>query len=139
MADDLTPGEVRRTLERIERSQRDAHKAIDDRLASLAQQMVPASLWASENKALSDDVKHLETDTREAFERVERTSRERKAALETDIAVVRKAVADHQTEHRENNSWSRSKTLTVIAIVVGASATLAGAWIAAVLASRGVG
>ena len=68
MADDMTPGEVHRTLERIERSQRDAHKAIDDRIATLAQQMVPASLWDSAHKALADDVKHLESDTREAFE-----------------------------------------------------------------------
>lgn len=139
MADDMTPGEVRRTLERIERAQREANKAIDDRLANLAQQMVPATLWASEHKALADDVKHLETDCREAFDRVERTSQERKRALEADIAAVRKTVADHQAEHRDHNSWSRSKTLTVIAIVVGACATLAGAWIAAVLASKGVG
>lgn len=139
MADDMTPGEVQRTLERIERAQRDAHKAIDDRIANLAQQMVPASLWQSEHKALADDVKHLEADCREGFDRVERVSQERKKGLETEITAVRKSVADHQTEHRENSSWSRSKTLTVIAIVVGACATLAGAWIAAVLASKGVG
>lgn len=139
MPDEMTPGEVRRTIERLELAQREAHKAIDDRLANLAQQMVPASLWQSEHKALSDDVKHLEADTRDGFERVERTSLERKRALESDITAVRKTVSDHQAEHRDNSSWSRSKTMTVIAIVVGACATLAGAWIAAVLASKGVG
>ena len=139
MADDLTPGEIRRTFERIERALQDSQRASDDRMNELARKTVPAELWAAEHRALVDDVKHLETDVHEGFERVERTSRERKAVLEADIAKVRKTVEDHQKEHRDNSAWSRSKTLTVIAITVGACATLAGAWIAAVLASKGVG
>ncbi len=45
---------------------------------------------------------------------------------------------DHEKSHQSTAAWSRSKTLTAIGIVVGAIATIAGAWIAAVLAAKGV-
>lgn len=138
MADDFTSGEVRRTLERIEQSQKDAHKAIDDRLANLAQQMVPASLWTSERKALTDDVQHLESDVREGFDRVERTSQERMGTLRNEISGVRKAQAAHEQGHRDLGAWSRSKKLAVAAALIGASATLIAVWIAAILAAKGV-
>lgn len=138
MADDMTAGEIRRTLERLERAQRDAHKAIDDRISELARKTVPAELWASEHKALVDDVKHLEADCREGFERVERTSQERMTTLRGEISAIRKAQRDHEESHRESSNWSRSKTMTVVAIVVGASATIVGAWIAAFSAAGGV-
>jgi hypothetical protein len=134
----MTPGEVRRTLERIEQSQKDANKAGDDRLANLAQQMVPASLWASEHKALADDVKHLEADVREGFDRVERTSQERMATLRSEVAGVRKAQAKHEESHRDLGTWSRNKKLAVTVALIGASATLVAVWIAAVLAAKGV-
>lgn len=139
MADDLTPGEIRRAIERLEQAQKDSNKASDDRVANLAQQMVPAALWAAEHKALVDDVKHLETDVHEGFDRVERISVERRTVLEADITKIRKGLEGHEKTHRDDHQWSRSKTMTVIAIAVGAAATLAGAWIAAVLASKGVG
>ena len=138
MADDMTPGEMRRSLERIENAQREAHKAIDDRLADLARKTVPVELWAAEHKALGDDVKHLETDFREEAARIERTSQERMATLRTEISVVRKAQTAHETAHRDSNAWSRSKTLTLIGIVVAAAATLVGAYIAAFAAAGGV-
>jgi hypothetical protein len=141
----MTPGEVKRTFARIEQSQREAHQAIDDRLANLAQQMVPASLWASEHKALADDVRHLESDVREGFERAERTSQERMGTLRGEItgvrgevAGVRKAQAKHEEGHRDLGTWSRNKKLAVTVALIGASATLIAVWIAAVLAAKGV-
>jgi hypothetical protein len=134
----MTEGEIRRTLARIEQAQKDANKASDDRLANLAQQMVPAALWASEHKALADDVKHLETDFREEVARIERTSQERMQTLRTEIGVIRKAQTAHEAMHRDSNQWSRSKTLTLIGIVVAAAATLVGAYIAAFAAAGGV-
>jgi chromosome segregation ATPase len=138
MADDMTPGEIRRSIDRIEGSQREAHKAIDDRLAEVARKSVPVELWQSEQKALADDVKHLESDFRDAVDRIERTSQERMTTLRGEIGTVRKAQADHVKEHKDSGAWSRSRTLTVIAIVVGATATLAAAWIAAFAAAGGV-
>src|SRR6185312_8965818 len=100
------------------------------------------SLWSAEHKALMDDVRHLADDWREATDRIERTSQERMATLRTEIsgvrgevAAVRKAQDQHAKAHESDRSWSRSKTLTVIAIVVGAAATLVGAYIAAFAAA----
>jgi chromosome segregation ATPase len=142
----MTPGEIRRSIDRIEGSQRDAHKAIDDRLAEVARKSVPVELWASENKALADDLKHLGSDFRDAVDRIERTSQERMTTLRGEIAGVRSEVSEvrkaqdrHVKAHEADKSWSRSKTLTVIAIVVGAAATLTAAYIAAFAAAGGVG
>lgn len=146
MADEMTPGEIRRTLERIERSQHEAQRAVDDRITKIATDMVPASLWKAEHKALADDVRDLADDCRDASERAEKTSLERMATLRGEIATVRDSVAgvrkaqeQHVKAHEADRSWTRSKKLTVLAIAVGAAATLAGAWIAAVLAAKGVG
>ena len=138
MADDMTPGEIRRTLERLEQQQKAAHRASDDRLANLAQQMVPAALFGVEHKALGDEVKHLAEDVREGFARVEKAMDTRFAATATQIAAVVKAQEDHEEAHQDRAQWSRNKTLTVIGIVVTAVATIAAAWIAAVLAAKGV-
>jgi chromosome segregation ATPase len=138
VADEMTPGEIRRSLDRIEGAQRDAHKAIDDRLAEVAHKSVPLELWAAEHKSLGDDVKHLESDFRDAVDRIERTSQERMQTLRTEIGVIRKAQAAHEAMHRDSNQWSRSKTLTLIGIVVAAAATLVGAYIAAFAAAGGV-
>lgn len=141
----MTPGEVRRTLERLERAQRDANKASDDRLNELARKTVPAELYAAEQKALADDVQHQGADFREAVERIEKTSLERMATLRSEIAVVdakvaavRKAQENHIKAHEADKSWSRSKTLTVLGIAVAAAATLIGAYIAAFAAAGGV-
>jgi hypothetical protein len=138
MADDLTPGEVRRTLERIERVQNESQKAVDDRLSELARKTVPAELWAAEHRALGDDVKGLEADLHEAVALIERTSQERMTTLRGEIAVVRKAQARHEENHRDSGEWSRSKKLAVAVALIGAGATLVGVWIAALLAAKGV-
>lgn len=138
MADEMTPGEIRRTFDRIERDHKESQKAADDRLTELARKMVPTELWQSEHRALGEDVKHLESDLREAVERTEKTSQERMTTLRGEIAVVRKAQAAHEAGHRDLGAWSRSKKLAVGAALIGASATLIAVWIAAVLAAKGV-
>lgn len=141
----MSPGEIRRTMDRIEQAQRDGQRATDDRITRLAAEMVPTALFTSEHKALADDVHHLEGDTHDGFARVDATSLERTQtlraeikAVRADIAAVRKAQDDHVKQHEADHSWSRSKWLTVITIVVGATATIVGAWIAAVAAAGGV-
>lgn len=141
----MTPGEIRRTFERIERQQQEGQRAVDDRITRLAADSVPTVLWASEHKAVLDDVQHNAEDMRQGFDRVEKTSLERVAALRTEIAgvrgevaAVRKGLGEHNKKHETDNSWSRSKWLTIIGIVVAASATIVGAWIAAAAAAGGV-
>lgn len=81
MADDMTPGEIRRSIERLERAQQ-----------QLAVDMVPAKLWASEHQALNDRVGRHELDARETQARVERDWADRHKALGREIADLRKLV-----------------------------------------------
>lgn len=136
--DDMTPGEIRRTLDRMDRTQHDSQRAMDDRITKLAAEMVPTSLWAAEHKAVVDDVRHIAEDMREAVDRIEKTSLERLGTVRTEIKAIRQAQEAHAKAHQDSSAWSRSKTLTVVAIVVGAVATLAGAYIAAFAAAGGV-
>jgi hypothetical protein len=145
VADDFTSGEVRRTLERIQDTQKDAHRAIDDRISELARKTVPAEVHAAEMRAVNDDVKHLDSDMHDAVALIERTSQERMATLRseiagvrTDAAGVRKAQAKHEENHRDLGQWSRTKKLAVTVALIGASATLIAVWIAAILAAKGV-
>jgi len=134
----MAPGEVRRAIERLERSQRDTQKAVDDRVSELARKSVPLELWAAEHRALGEDVKHLKDDVRQDVERLERTSLERLGNLNAQIAALREAQAEHEKAHRENNAWSRSRTWQAIGIAVTALAAIAAAWIGALAAAKGV-
>lgn len=142
MADDPTLGELARNLARIETHLDRALKNSDDRVANLARDMVPTELWKAEHQQLQDEVKSLRDELREAIRdavaRVNTTSLERKAVLDGQIADLTKKLAGHEKAHAERSTWTRNRTLTTIGIIVGAAATIAGAWIAAVLAAKGV-
>lgn len=138
MADEVTLGELARTQAAFERRIEAALKAGDDRHADLAGKMVPTDLWKAEHEALEDDVKELRDDVREAVARIERTSLERRAVLDAKIDAVNKRIDAHEKAHAEKSAWSRSKTLTVIGIVVTAAAAIAAAWIGAIVAAKGV-
>lgn len=134
MGDEMTPGEIRRTFDRVEAAQR----ATNDRLTDLASKVVPTDLWAAEHRALTDQLRHVERDAAEARERIEKLSSERLATVTREIGEVRKALREHEQEHEDDEAWSRKKILAAVGIAVGAAATLAAAWITAVLAARGV-
>jgi hypothetical protein len=138
VADDMSPGEVRRTLERIEQAQRDSNRATDDRISELARKAVPAELWAAEQKNITERIEHGERDHAEALTRIENRSLERFTTVQNELAAIRGDLRDHEQLHKESTAWSRNRVLTAIGITVGAFATLAGAWIAAVIAAKGV-
>lgn len=138
MADEVTLGELARNLADFKSDVRQSLKDGDNRVANLASKMVPSELWRSEHEALEDDVQELRDDVRDAVARIERTSLERMGVLTEKIDAVAKRITDHESAHAAGSAWSRSKTLTVIGIAVGAIATVAGAWIAAVLTAKGV-
>lgn len=81
MADDMTMGELRRSVERLER----AHQ-------QLAIDTVPAKLWSAEHQALMDRVSRHETDARDTQTRMERDAADRIKALGREIAAVRTLV-----------------------------------------------
>lgn len=149
MADEMTPGEISRRFDRIERDQR----ATDDRITGLAKAMVPTELWGSEHRALADDVKHLETDTSAAFARVDKTSLERRAALvarDDDLAKAIEALrAEFKAEVKavrteleqkaaKRTEWSRQLKITVFTVVGAVVAALLGAWVTALLTAKGI-
>jgi len=145
VADEMSPGEIGRTLERIERQQQEGQRALGDRMTKLAADMVPTTLWSAEHKAVVDNVHDLEGDMHDAIARIESTSQERMTTLRGEIAgvrgevaAVRKGLGEHNKKHESDSSWSRSKTLTVVGIVATVAATLIGAWIAAFAAAGGV-
>lgn len=138
MADDLTLGELSRRLSAFERRIEGALKAGDDRHANLASKVVPTDLWKAEHEALQAEVKQLRDDIREAVARIERTSLERMGVLTARIDALGKRIDDHEKTHADTGAWSRSKKLAVIGILVGAAATIAAAWLAALLAAKGV-
>lgn len=135
MADELTPGEIKRTFDRVEAAQR----ATNDRLAEQARQMVPSEVWAAQHRALVDRITRNEQDARDARDRIEHAMDARFTTVGKEIASGVKAMEEHERAHTESTAWSRNRVLAAIGITVGAIATLAGAWIAAVLAAKGVG
>lgn len=131
MADDLTLGELARNLTDLKSDMRQSLKDSDDRHAALAGKMVPAELWRAEHEALENYV-------RDGFDRIERTSLERKAAIEGQIGAVRKAQAAHEKAHTDNRAWTRSRTWQAVGIAAGAVAAIVAAWIGAIAAAKGV-
>lgn len=138
MADDLTLGELARNLADFKKDVRQSLKDSDNRVTDLASKMVPTDLWKAEHRALEDDVKHLETDVHDAVARIERTSLERLANLNDQLAAIRTAQAAHEKAHADQRTWSRSRTLQAIGIAVTAAAAIAAAWIGAIVAAKGV-
>lgn len=138
MADDLTLGELARNLADFKKDVRQSLKDSDNRVTDLASKMVPTDLWKAEHRALEDDVKHLETDVHDAVARIERTSLERLANLNDQLAAIRAAQAEHEKAHADQRTWSRSRTLQAIGIAVTAAAAIAAAWIGAIVAAKGV-
>lgn len=138
MADEVTLGEIARNLADFKSDVRQSLKDGDNRVTDLASKMVPSELWKAEHEALEDDVQELRDDVREAVARIERTSLERMGVLTEKIDALGRRITTHEKAHAAGNAWSRSRTLTVIGIIVAAAATVIGAWIAAVLAAKGV-
>ncbi len=138
MADEVTLGEIARNLADFKSDVRQSLKDGDNRVANLASKMVPSELWKAEHEALEDDVQELRDDVREAVARIERTSLERMGVLTEKIDALARRISAHEKAHAAGSAWSRSKTLTVIGIAVTAAATIAGAWIAAVITAKGV-
>lgn len=143
MADDMTPGEVRRSIERLDAAIRQtgdrsdaAVRATNDRLAELAKSMVPTELWAAEQRALKDDVAHLEHDMTAGFARVESTAAERhrmmgreirdvKQLIETEVADLRGDVKTLREERAKRSATTWQIVLSLIAALAAVALVVA--------------
>lgn len=156
MGDEMTPGETARSFKRLEESDR----FLGDRITDLASKMVPTELWSAEHRALIDDVKHLADDVKEGLDRAEKTSLERRAALVARDDDLEKKVEAARAEFRaeikalraeikalrealdqkaaKRTEWSRQVKITVFTVVGAVVAAVVGAWISALLTSKGI-
>lgn len=143
MPDEFSLGEAVRWIERVEKRVVEGERARDDRITSLAGQMVPAAQYEIAHQALIERVAHHETDTVAAFARVETTSKERLGTVNREIGdlriLVEREVADlretiramrEDRSKRSDSSWQRwtglIAALAAIALVVAQLVTTGG-------------
>lgn len=86
MADDMTTGEIRRSIERLERAQH-----------QLATDAVSSRLWSAEHQALMDRQARHEVDAKEVQARMERDALDRHKGLTREIAALR-AMVEREVE-----------------------------------------
>jgi hypothetical protein len=124
VADDLTPGEIARSLKRIEDAQR-----------QLATDSVPAKLWAAQYDALTGKLTDHASNSAEVHARLERTMTEMRQEFARELEKLRKDTSKQiealRTEVTEqptkwaDKAWTRSLAAMVVVL------TLAGVVIAA--------
>lgn len=134
MADDETLGEVSRNVARLERRVEAGQRDTDNRIADLASKMVPTSLWAAQHEALERTVAELRTDMTTGFERVERTSQERKSALEKADAANAKAIKEVKDAQETR---ARGRTSAVANWIAAAGVIVAVGLLIATLVTSG--
>lgn len=117
--DPLTPGEIRRSLRRLE----DEDRAQATRLTQLAAEMLPVKLWDAEHRALGEKVDRQEKVAEERQRRNEQAFKD----LQEEIKDMR----DDQ-EKRSEVTWQK-----VVGLVV-ALATIAGVIVTLIGQSKGV-
>ncbi|NUQ98876.1 MAG: hypothetical protein HOY79_20725 [Streptomyces sp.] len=128
--DPLTPGEIARSLKRLE----DEDRALAARLTGLAAEMVPAKLWDAEHRALGDQLQRHEKESAERVARLERALDTYKAScdkrtedIEDDVQKLRE-----ERDRRSELTWQK-----VISLIV-ALATIAGVVVALMGQSKGI-
>lgn len=112
--DPLTPGEIRRSVARLENEDR----SLATRLTGLAAEMLPVKLWDSEHRALGDKLTRHEKAAEADQRRLER-------AIE-DLREEIKDMRDEQEKHSEV-TWQKILGLIVaLATIAGVVVTLVG-------------
>lgn len=117
--DPLTPGEIRRSLKRLEGEDR----SLADRITRVAAEMLPVKLWDSEHRALGDKL-----------DRHERAAETDRVRLEKAIEDLREEIKDVRDEQEKRSDVTWQKVLGLIA----ALAALAGVIVTLIGQSKGI-
>lgn len=117
--DELTNGETRRAIARLEAEDR----ALAARLVNIATEMVPAKLWEAEHRSLTDRLIQHEKGAESTRQRLEKAV--------NDIEKQIKRMREDQ-EKRAELTWQR-----VMGLIV-AMTTIAGVIVALIGQSRGI-
>jgi gas vesicle protein len=117
--DPLTPGEIRRAIDRLEQ----ADRTLGDRITQVASDMLPVKLWDAEHRALSKELDQHKKDADEDRKRIER-----------EIGQVKKEVKEvrEEPDKRSEITWTK-----VIGLIT-ALATLAAVIVGVVGLTRGI-
>lgn len=128
--DPLTPGEIRRSLKRLE----DEDRAQAARLTQLAAETLPVKLWDAEHRSLIEQLHRHEKESAERTARLERaldaykaTCDKRTEDIEDDVQKLRE-----DRDRRSELTWQK-----IISLVV-ALATIAGVIVALMGQSKGI-
>lgn len=124
--DPLTPGEIRRSLKRLEGEDR----SLAERITRVAAEMLPVKLWDSEHRALGDK-----------FDRHERGAESDRKRLEKAIEGLREEIKDvreEQKDLREEREKRSEVTWQKIVGLIAALAALAGVIVTLLGQSKGI-
>jgi chromosome segregation ATPase len=117
--DPLTPGEIRRAIDRLEKEDR----AQADRVTQVASDMLSTKVWDAEHRALSD-----------RLGRHEKAAEDTQKRIEHEIDEIRDEIKDVREERDKRSEITWTKIIGLI----GAMAALAAAVVGVVGLTKGI-
>ena len=117
--DPLTPGEIRRSLKRLE----DEDRSLAERITRVAAEMLPVKLWDAEHRALGDKV-----------DRQERAAEERQRRIDKAIEDLQKDFKDMRDDQEQRSAVTWQKVLGLVV----ALATIAGVIVTLIGQTKGI-
>lgn len=126
MADERSLGELGRAIDRVERQQHEAQRAMDDRVTKLAADMVPTTLWSAEHKAVVEDVRDVREDMQAGFTRIENAMAEKFKAQGREIAGLRTDTNKIREERTTKSVTTWQITIALIAALAAVALVVEG-------------
>lgn len=139
--DPLTPGEIRRSLKRLENEDR----SLAERITRVAADSLPVKLWDSEHRAASDRQDRHEAASDADRARIERDAAEAVRRVEAEVAAVRRTMeheieslqAEIKADRDERNKRSEITWQKILGLVM-ALTTVAGVIVAVLALAKGI-
>lgn len=109
--DPLTPGEIRRALERLEL----ADRTLGDRLTQVASDMLPVKLWDAEHRALG-----------EKLDRHEKAAEAAQKRVESELDGLHEEIKECRDERDKHSELTWTKILGLITAVTALAGVIIG-------------
>jgi predicted nucleic acid-binding Zn-ribbon protein len=109
--DPLTPGEIRRAIERLEL----ADRTLGDRLTQVASDMLPVKLWDAEHRALNEKL--------ERHEKLAETTQKR---IEDEVDGLHEEIKEIRDERDKHSEITWTKILGLITAVTALAGVIIG-------------
>jgi Flp pilus assembly protein TadB len=118
--DPLTPGEIRRSLKRLE----DEDRAQVARLTQLAAETLPVKLWDAEHRALTEQLHRHEKESADRTARLERSLDAYKASCDKRTEDIEDDVQKLREERDRRSELTWQKVISLIAALAGVAAVI---------------